>query len=128
MPDWTIQVEPMRGRLLGWIDRPTQVIHVREGITQAQRRVVLCHEHEHILRGHDGHCRPTIELDIDKTVACYLIPLPSLVDAFRWSWHVTEIAEHLWVTRRCVLTRFKYLTDDEAAEIRAALGDVEKTA
>lgn len=128
MPDWDVRIEPMVGKLLGWSDIPTKTIIIREGITQAQRRVVIAHEREHIRRGHIGECSPKIEHDIDKAVARYLIPIESLADSIRWSMYVGELADHLWVTRLCVLTRWKYLTDNEADEIRASLDRIERSA
>lgn len=48
-PDVQVQVEPMPGRLLGWLRYP--VIALRAGTSAAQRRCTLAHEIVHLERG-----------------------------------------------------------------------------
>lgn len=118
------------GRIDWWSDG-CATITISKDLTQAERRVAICHEIRHALRGRPpigARARQYEELAIDIEVARLLIPFEHLVSAYRWTQNWSELADELWVDRRTVITRLKYLTDDEAAMLRAVIASMEEAA
>lgn len=80
-PDVQIVVEPMPGRLLGWLRYP--VIALRAGTSAAQRRCTLAHEIVHLERG-VSDCGPWAvqeERHVHATAARRLISWGDLISA-----------------------------------------------
>ncbi len=99
-------------------------IRLAARLTQAERRSTLTHELIHIERRGREHPSPIVEERIvEAETARRLIPLPALVDAFRWHRHPDpyQLAEHLWVDAQTAHVRMTTLDPIEVAELEAAL-------
>lgn len=99
-----------------WSDR---TIWLRHGLTQVQRRCIVEHERQHVLRG-PGGCVATEERHVDVATAHALIQLEHLVDAARWARSLPELADELNVTQEVVQVRLKHLHPSERAVLRRA--------
>lgn len=102
-----------------------RTIWLDDRLSQAQRRVTVCHETIHIERG----IIPADQLEesrVDRMTAQRLITTDQLVDALRWhqSQSLHGLAEALWVDVQTVRCRLESMTDTEqrriADELRAA--------
>ncbi len=119
LEDVTITWESREGRL-GETNGTTH-INLHPNQSQVQRRCTLTHELAHIHLGHVHGSNEYLEAQADTLAAQWLIPLPHLINAMRWSDYLEEIAEELWVDLPTLKARFQYLTDPEIAAIRRAL-------
>ena len=99
-----------------WSDR---TIWLRYGLTQVQRRCIVEHERQHVIRG-PGGCASTEERMVDVATAHALIQLEHLVDAARWARSLPELADELNVTQEVVQTRLRHLHPSERAVLRRA--------
>lgn len=95
-----------------------QTIWLDDRMTQAQRRVTVCHETVHIERG----IIPADALEearVERITAERLITTDQLVDALRWHQHpsLAGLADTLWVDLSTVRTRLHTMSPDEQAMI-----------
>lgn len=96
------------GRRIIWLD---------PRLNQAERRCVLTHELVHLEAGHRG-CQPyAVEGQVRAAAAALLIPLSDLLDAVRWSPHVSELADTLWVTEQVIADRIRWLSREELQQV-----------
>lgn len=114
---WT----PLTGKL--GATNGTTLIYLHPDQSQQQRRSTLTHELAHITLGHTRGCGPAEEALADQLAATWLIPLDDLINAMRWSEHLDEIADDLWVDLATLKTRLDTLTDTETEILRKALED-----
>lgn len=124
LTDWTVVIRPLPAGLLGYTDHAARTIHLRAGLSQAQRRATLAHELRHVERGPVlCHLVDLEEVQVDQETARELIPLGSLVAAMRWchEWNVAELADELWVDQATVRTRLAHLHPAERHAITKAV-------
>ncbi|MBZ4496954.1 MULTISPECIES: ImmA/IrrE family metallo-endopeptidase [Dermacoccus] len=107
--EWHVHFVPaLLGEALGitrWGDRTIWLAH---DLTQVQRRCVLEHERQHILRGPAGQGDDE-ERAVEMATARELVTLDDLVDAARWSTDLRQIADHCWVTLDVLMCRLRHL-------------------
>jgi len=101
----------------------TDTIYLHPDQSQAQRRCTLTHELAHITLGHTDGCTSREEHYADILAAQWLIPLPDLINALKWTENPVELAEELTVDQDTLATRLKHLTPEELTEIHAHLGE-----
>ena len=120
-PEWHVHfAAALPGGALGitrWSDR---TIWLMPNLTQVQRRCVLEHERQHILRGPAGQGDDE-ERAVEISTARALITLDDLVDAVRWSTHLREVADHCWVTLDVLSCRVRHMHPAERAVLREAV-------
>ena len=120
-PEWRIHFAPsLPWGALGvtrWSDRTVWLV---SGLTQVQRRCVIEHERQHILRGLHS-CDSADERAVDIATARTLIPLDALVDAARWPTNTSEVADALWVTRDVLRCRARHLHPSELLAVLEAV-------
>lgn len=120
-PEWHVHfTAALPGGALGitrWSDR---TIWLTPNLTQVQRRCVLEHERQHILRGPAGQGDDE-ERAVEISTARALITLDDLADAARWSTHLREIADHCWVTSEVLSCRVRHMHPAELAALREAV-------
>jgi hypothetical protein len=111
---------------MGWCRHSTQEISIRLGLTQAQRRVTVLHELEHLAGG------PAVvgfahvdERATQLRTAKWLITTEALAKAMLWSRDEYEIAEELWVDVHTVRDRLASLTPAETRLLNQLLDDAE---
>lgn len=102
-----------------------QRIWIDPRLTQAQRRVTVCHETIHIERGFIP-ADDAEERIVEQLTAERLITTGQLVDAIRWHRSVTPgtlvaIAETLWVDAATVQCRLDTMTGRERGEVADTL-------
>lgn len=105
----------------GWYSPAYDVILLRPGLRQVERRCTLAHELGHRRLGHAGICgtpdagRLTRrqEQHADRWAARRLIDLEDLVDAGRWTGCRREAADELWVTEHMLGVRMDGLHPSE---------------
>lgn len=100
-----------------WSDRTVWLVH---DLTQVERRCILEHERQHILRGVHS-CDDVDERAVEQATARALIPLDELLDALRWSRDPCEVADALWVTRDVLVCRVRNLHPAEVAAVAEVL-------
>lgn len=111
-----------------WWSPAYDVVYLRKGILQVERRCSLAHELGHRALGHSGQCRhPDAarigvrqERDADVWAATRLIELEDLADALCWTSCPDQAAEELWVTRRLLEVRLALMPVSE----RRRLGEL----
>ncbi|WP_062367312.1 hypothetical protein [Gordonia sp. QH-12] len=121
-PDVRVVWARLPGTYRGWTDGST--IWIDDRLSQAQRRVVVCHETIHIERGiipADAY----EEARVKRLTAERLITTEQLVDAVRWHRRQTleGLADVLWVDVGCVRTRLDTMSADEQYQIEALIRD-----
>lgn len=99
-----------------WSDK---TIWLRHGLTQVQRRCIIEHERQHVIRGPGGVIRVE-ERAVDIATAHALVALDDLADAARWARSLPELAEELNVTQEVVHVRLLHLHPSERAVLRRA--------
>lgn len=98
------------------------VIQMRRGLDQAQRRSILTHELVHVERGPYPRWRePAEERAVCAEAARRLITIEQLADALVWCYDPWEAAEHLHVDHPTVVARLESLTAAEVLELNARL-------
>lgn len=127
MPHLTLEITRLPDDEMGrWIpDRQTIVLDDR--LDQAERRCTLVHEMVHHVSGDHAGLAPELaemqeRICLERT-ARLLITTPALADAMRWSPHIDEIAEQLWVDEATVWNRLDHLTAEETAYLRSRIRD-----
>lgn len=89
------------------------IIWIRKGLTQAQRRCALQHELVHLEHRHTTCQSARVELSVRRETAQRLITTSAFFDTGRWARSLTEWAEELWVTVPVLLDRVTHLSPDE---------------
>lgn len=125
-PDLELFWRNLRGARSGATDG-AEVIVLRPGLTQVQRRSTLAHEMAHVELGHRDGCSNTEERQATQLAARWLVHIDDLLDALRWAEELQEVAECLWVDEPTLLARLDGLTDDERARIVALHEEMERT-
>lgn len=123
LPDWHVHFtdqlpEKIRG-VTRWSD---QTVWIQTGLTQAERRSVIEHELQHILRGPGGR-RDREEATVRQSAARRLIPLGALAEALQWSYDEHDLADELWVGVPTIRARLAGLSDQEKRHIEEVLDD-----
>ena len=113
---WTHELPEGIDAATRWADR---TIWVRIGLSQVQRRCIIEHERQHVLRGPGGHVGYE-ERSVDVATAHALISLNALIDAARWARSMPELADELNVTEDVVHVRLRHLHPSERAVLRRA--------
>ncbi|WP_076260818.1 hypothetical protein [Intrasporangium flavum] len=120
LADWTVH---WTGELPEGVDAATRwadrTIWLRFGLSQVQRRCIIEHERQHIIRGPGGH-ELYEERSVDVATAHSLIRLDELMDAARWARSMPELADELNVTEDVVHVRLRHLHPSERALLRRA--------
>ena len=102
------------------------VILMRPGLKQVQRRCALAHELAHRELGHTGQCEygdarrlgARAEADADAWAARKLITVEQLAEVLVWTDDRDEAAAELWVTRRILDRRLEYMHLGERLRVR----------
>ncbi|NUP03558.1 MAG: hypothetical protein HOW59_37110 [Nonomuraea sp.] len=118
---WTTDLPEGVDAATRWSD---QTIWVRQGLSQVQRRCIIEHERQHVIRGPGGHILYE-ERTVDVATAHALISLDALVDAARWARSMPELADELNVTEDVVHVRLRHLHPSERAVLRRAAAEME---
>lgn len=111
------------GGQAGWCRHSTQVVSLRQGMTQAERRSTICHEVVHLERGPAprGYSRQD-ELEVSKEAARRLLPDARAVgEALAWAHCLEEAADELWVDVGTLRVRLEHLHPAERAYLRRRL-------
>lgn len=93
---------------------------------QADRRCALAHELAHRAMGHQGTETPAkkmaarLESEANQLSARWLIILPDLLHAARWTTDRREMADELWVTPAVLSCRLRHLHPAERAQLMLA--------
>ncbi|MFC8733131.1 ImmA/IrrE family metallo-endopeptidase [Luteimicrobium sp. NPDC057192] len=103
---------PLAGRYGQTDGRSKIVMHPHQ--LQVERRCTVAHEIVHIELGAD-------EEHVRAETARRLVDIATLVDAWRWSTSLDEIADQCWVTRAVLEDRLAHLTPDEQQWIADAI-------
>jgi hypothetical protein len=114
---WTHELPEGIDAATRWADR---TIWVRHGLSQVQRRCIIEHERQHVLRGPGYLCPITEERTVDVATAHTLIDLDDLIDAARWARSLPELAEELNVTQDVAHVRLNHLHPSERAALMRA--------
>ncbi len=122
-PDVTVHECELPATYLGCLDHERRIIWIDSRLTQAEKRCTVAHEIGHLHRG-PGLCDPIAspaeERAIDQWAARKLITVRDLASALKWSQHLPEIAEELWVDEYMLRARLRCLTDDEKNYLAAS--------
>lgn len=124
---WTTDAEILCGGKSAYY-ADLDVIAMREGLTQVQRRCSLAHELAHLRRQDrptgNGHYDLRQEAAADLWAARYLIDVRALGEALAWSRHAAEIAEELWVTQHLLRVRLENTPPSERHYLRRRLASL----
>jgi len=110
-----------------WWSPAHEVILMRPGLLQVERRCALAHELGHRELGHAGQCAEygdadrqarRVEGNADGWAARKLIGFDDLVRVGRWTGSHVEAADELWVTPRILEVRMRRLAPYERAVLR----------
>lgn len=100
-----------------WSDRTVWLVH---DLTQVERRCILEHERQHILRGVHS-CDDVDERAVEQATARILIPVDLLLDGLKWTRDVDELADSCWVTSDVLVCRLEHLHPAESSLVEAVL-------
>jgi len=120
---WTTELPEGVDAATRWADC---TIWVRTGLTQVQRRCIIEHERQHVLRGPGGDVLAE-ERTVDVATAHALISLEMLVDGARWARSMPELADELNVTEDVLHVRLRHLHPSERAVLRRVHQEEEAT-
>lgn len=109
------------GALRGVWHMPSRTVILDSGLSQRERRSVLCHELVHSERGDACRQSARVEAEVHAVAARRLVPLERLVDALRWARSESCLADELWVDETIVRARLDRLTEMERELVAAAL-------
>lgn len=109
-----------------WWSPRHDVILMKPGLLQVERRCALAHELGHRTLGHSGECgHPDAgrqnrrqEMDADLWAARRLITLDALARVVVWTDDRGEAAEELWVTRHILDVRLEHMHLGERLQVR----------
>lgn len=126
-PHIQIRLEPMSGRLLGWLSYP--VIALRRDSSAAQQRCTLAHELVHLERGvlDCGIWAAREERRVHAEAARRLITFPELAAAVRaagGTQDLSALARTLDVDRETLTVRLAGLTTAEHREISRSMAEL----
>lgn len=113
-PDVSLEWTKLPGGIGGFTDGDTIWLDPR--LNQVGRRCTLTHEMWH-LRRRILPADPVEERICDELAARQLIPLPRLIDGFRWTQCADTLTKHLWVDARTLRVRLDALDPIEVAEL-----------
>lgn len=113
---WTSDLPPGIDAATRWSDR---TIWVRLGLSQVQRRCVIEHERQHVLRGPGGVLEEE-ERQVDIATARVLVDIDELLDAALWARSLPELADELHVTQDVIHCRLAHLHPAERHALRRA--------
>lgn len=119
---WTSDLPEGVDAATRWSDR---TIWLRHGLTQVQRRCIVEHERQHVLRG-PGGVAVVEERVVDIATAHVLIALDDLVAAARWARSLPELADELNVTQDVLHARLSHLHPSERAVLRRSQQDLQE--
>lgn len=116
-----------------WWSPRHEVILLRPGLLQVERRCALAHELGHRRLEHSGQCSYSdaerqhrrAEIAADHWAARRLITEESLADVLVWTDDRDEAAEDLWVTRRVLDVRLEHIHPGERLRIARRVEDRE---
>src|SRR5690349_9632705 len=111
-PEIELFWRPLTGNRMAATDG-VEVIVMRPGMSQAQRRSTIAHELAHIELGHVNGCTSREESQAAQLAARRLIPVEQLADALLWSHDLEVVAEALWVDVGTLRTRAAHLHPSE---------------
>lgn len=94
-----------------WLDKHLQ---------QVERRCILTHELVHLRHGHTTCQTTTAEIDVRVETARRLITLEALIAASRWTQHIEELADELWVVPTVLTDRITHLRAYERTALEEA--------
>lgn len=117
--EWTHDLPDGIAALTVWADR---AVWVSASLSQVERRCVIEHERQHLIRGPGGSVAFE-ERAVDVATAHALIRLGDLVEAAKWARSLPELADELNVTQDVVHTRLRHLHPSERAVLRRARRD-----
>lgn len=126
LSDWTLVIDDLPAGQHGETCYRSRSVTVRRGLLQVERRVTICHETQHILRGPtptEPVMRAREEAVVEEETARLLIDLHALGEAMAWSEDPHEIADELQVTTECLWTRLETLQFRERAYLMRRLED-----
>lgn len=115
----TLTWTPMHRRLGASNGHDT--IHLDPRQYQVERRCTLTHELVHLEMGHEAECAPAEESRVNAEAARRLVKIERLIDAWRWSMSLEEVADECWVTVDVLRDRLDNLTPDEAQRLADAI-------
>ena len=113
---WTHDLPDGIDGVTRWSDR---TIWVRHGLSQVQRRCIIEHERQHVIRGPGGAIAYE-ERAVDIATAHTLISLDALISAAKWARSLPELADELNVTQDLAHVRLNHLHPAERAALRRA--------
>lgn len=119
LPGWNLTFTDLDGTM-GYCDTDTRTIVINTQLTARQRRSTIVHEIIHALRG-DTDDNPEAEAIVARLTALDLVPLVALVDALSQSTNVMDVLDMLEVDAGVLRSRFRNLSEDEAAQVRRVL-------
>jgi len=110
-----------------WWSPAQEVILMRPGLLQVERRCSLAHELGHRKLGHSGQChyadasRQGVrdEIAADRWAASRLVSPEALLRVARWTSCRFEAADELWVTPEILDVRLRFMHPGEAHQLRA---------
>jgi Zn-dependent peptidase ImmA (M78 family) len=111
-----------------WVPR-RRVVLMRPGLEQVERRCALAHELGHRELGHSGQCHYAdsdrqggrAEEQADAWASRKLITVAALASVLVWTDDPDEAAAELWVTRRMLDARLKWMHLGERIRVRQAV-------
>jgi hypothetical protein len=119
--DVHVEVRDLPADIDGYCVVSERLIVLARGLTQAERRSTLVHEHVHLERGDIGPCTPRQEASVDQAAAHRLIDAVALGDALCWAHDIYEAADELWVDVATLRTRLAHLHPSEKHYLRRRL-------
>lgn len=111
-----------------WVPR-RRVVLMRPDLEQVERRCALAHELGHRDLGHSGQCvyadadrqETRAEDQADAWAARRLITVEALASVLVWTDDPDEAAHELWVTRRVLDARLRWMHLGERIRVRQAV-------
>jgi hypothetical protein len=129
LPEVILDITPDLPSGNAWWSPAHEVILMRKGLLQVERRCALAHELGHRSLGHSGQCdypdaprqAARSELHADRWAARRLIELEQLADVSRWANCRGEAADELWVTPHLLGVRLDSLHPAERGWLKRRL-------
>lgn len=122
----SVEFADLPSDLDGYCQADQQRIVIARGLTQTERRVVLCHEAIHVERGgvvNDPRLVDREEAWVRKETARRLVSIRALGDALSLGFDRARTAAELWVTEPTLRTRLEHLHPSERHYLRQRLAD-----
>lgn len=124
LTDWTLIIGDLPHGQHGEACYRSRTVTLRSDLLQVERRVTICHEVRHIMRGPtpvEPVMRAREEAVVQEETARLLIDMHALGEAMAWSEDPHEIADELQVTVECLWTRMETLQFRERAYLHRRL-------